>query len=151
VTFSLPSAGHPDRPVLRIDKICAAAGVRDLVHVNQCRELLFLESTTAIWLDWFAAVRKQRLVTSQPPSCRKRAAPIVAVFLLVVDVLIADQRIWPVSFTLTMNSGCSCEATIAATRGSDAVFLRVHGHAARRDDLQWLAVAPSMIVYCGGQ
>ena len=37
-----------------------------------------------------------------------------------------------------MNSGCSCEATIAATRGSGMVLLRVDGHAARGDHLERL-------------
>ena len=57
----------------------------------------------------------------------------------------------PVSFTLTMNSGCWCEATIAATRGS-GWYSWVSTVMPRVEMIFFgSSVAPSISTYCGGQ
>jgi len=98
-------ARYPYRSELRIDDIRTTTRVRGLGDINQCNQLPVLGINNSYLVR---LVRRSEEVTlgsiptaiMQELRCGK------------------TSRICPVSLTLTINSGCSCDATIAATRGS---------------------------------
>ena len=130
-------AGRPHRTELRVDEVGAATRVRDLVDVDQRRELLFLRVDHR---DLVGLVRCRHEVAlgAVPAAVVQEARGADRRGLEVVDVLVVDQQDLPGLLDVD-------DELRMLVRGDDRgharlrmELLRVDGHAARRDHLQRL-------------